>query len=239
MMDSIHPPVRNRVEMVIGRDDRQPVTDTLSYPWRCICALQITAADQTLWSGTGWLAGPRLVVTAGHCVYMHEHGGWADVINVAPGANGEIRPYGSSQVTEMLSVEGWIQGQRQTHDYGALILPESDDYARTLGYFGIGAFSDEELREQALNISGYPADKEPAQSLWTHARHVTAFEPELLHYDADTAGGQSGCPAWVWWEGTAVCAGIHTNGSSERNSATRLNANVLGTIDEWLVEATR
>ena len=62
-------------EMVFKDDDRRQVADTHPFPWQSICSLVITAADGSKWVGSGWLASPRMVVTAGHCVYLHGHGG--------------------------------------------------------------------------------------------------------------------------------------------------------------------
>jgi V8-like Glu-specific endopeptidase len=78
-------------EVVIGRDDRVQITNTTAYPWRTICSLIITARDGSRWIGTGWLVGPRTVITAGHCVYMHKRGGWARSIEVIPGRNAVLR----------------------------------------------------------------------------------------------------------------------------------------------------
>ena len=65
-----------------GRDERKKITEMEQALWNGICSLSITAADGTRWVGTGWLAGRRCVVTAGHCVYLHGHGGWAAEVGV-------------------------------------------------------------------------------------------------------------------------------------------------------------
>jgi glutamyl endopeptidase len=57
-------------EVIIGADNRVRVFATTSYPWRAVCSLKITAKDNSKWIGTGWLVGPRTVITAGHCVFM-------------------------------------------------------------------------------------------------------------------------------------------------------------------------
>src|SRR4051794_24962558 len=58
-------------ESVIGRDERQRVLDTDLTPWRKICSLQMRGALGSGVIGTGWLVGPRTVITAGHCVFSH------------------------------------------------------------------------------------------------------------------------------------------------------------------------
>src|SRR5262249_45821675 len=87
-------------EMVFADDDRKQVPPPPDFPWRCICALVITAADGPRWVGSGWLAGPRAVVTAGHCVYLHGHGGWARQVEVYPGRNADDTSLGSFTSTQ-------------------------------------------------------------------------------------------------------------------------------------------
>ena len=82
-------------ELIIGTDDRVKVTANEVYPWHCICSLLITAQNGGVYIGTGWLVSPRVVLTAGHCVHLHDDGGWASQIEVIPGRNGAARPDGS------------------------------------------------------------------------------------------------------------------------------------------------
>ena len=65
-------------------------------------------------------------MTAGHCVYSHSHGGWAQSIEVIPGMNGAVRPYGSAVSTSFRSVTGWTGSPsgNPEFDYGAIILPD-------------------------------------------------------------------------------------------------------------------
>ena len=64
-------------EIVLGSDDRQMIADTSASPFAWICGLSMTDSTGTQWLGTGWLAAPGLVITAGHCVYLTNQGGWA------------------------------------------------------------------------------------------------------------------------------------------------------------------
>ena len=61
-------------EIVHPPDDRVQITNTEVYPWRVHCCLQITAADNSQWLGTGWFIGPHTVATAGHVVYIKNGG---------------------------------------------------------------------------------------------------------------------------------------------------------------------
>jgi V8-like Glu-specific endopeptidase len=222
----------NVLEIVLGEDDRIRVTNVTAFPWRAICSLQIRAQDGSRWIGTGWLIGRRTLITAGHCVYIHDRGGWASRIEVIPGRNAAERPFGSCTATSFRSVLGWTQKRRRTHDYAAIILPEDCTYGDQLGYFGLANLSDAALNQLTVNLSGYPGDK-PAGTQWFHSRQLSAVTPSVLTYEIDTAGGQSGAPVWQLRNGERHAVGIHTNGSPTGNSATRINSVVYNNLMLW------
>jgi V8-like Glu-specific endopeptidase len=213
-------------------DDRQPVNNTLSLPWRWICSLFITAIDGSQWLGTGWLAGPRLVITAGHCVFIHGRGGWAQEILVFPARNGTSIPFQFS-CTEFRSVQGWVQGQNSQTDYGAILLPEPTDQ---LGWFGYEVLSNDDLADLLVNVFGYPADKAQG-TLWGNDRTLAQIMPRTLVYDISTYGGQSGGPVFIKAGGKRYVVGIHNYGDLSGNSATRITGQVFDNIEAWRSES--
>lgn len=219
-------------EVVIGPDDRIQITATTTYPWRTICSLRLTAQDNSQWIGTGWLVGHRTVITAGHCIYIHARGGWVKEVEVIPGRNGASRPYGSCKSSTLRSVKGWTESRKRSHDYGAIILPQNCKYGEQLGYFGYGNYSNSTLNNLNVNLSGYPGDK-PTGTQWWHARNIDRVTSRTLVYNIDTAGGQSGSPVWRIIDGKRYAVGIHTNGSSSGNSATRITKPVFDNIQKW------
>ena len=219
-------------EVVIGKDDRKRITATKKYPWRAICSLKIKAKDGTNWIGTGFLIGPRTVITAGHVVYMRKHGGWAKSIEVIPGRNGSSKPYGSCKTSHMYSVKGWTKKNKRSHDYGAIILPKNCKFGNKVGYFGYANYNFFKLLGLKVNLSGYPGDK-PVGTQWWHCRRIKAVLPRVLVYNIDTAGGQSGSPVWKIKNGKRYVVGIHTNGSKLGNSATRITKPVFKNLKKW------
>jgi glutamyl endopeptidase len=225
------PPLMS-TEVIIGSDDRVRVGNTGVYPWRAICGLKITAANGRRFIGTGWLVAPRTVITAGHCVFMHNEGGWARSVEVVPGLNDASRPFGSAFSGALRSVTGWTQSRNREYDYGAIILPANARLGDRTGWFGLAVRDDAFLRSAALNLSGYPGDKGGNQQ-WFMAQRAKATSGRVITYDIDTMGGQSGSPVWVLQNGQRYGVGVHTNGSSSGNSATRINSDVFNRMMAW------
>ncbi|WP_208420165.1 trypsin-like serine peptidase [Paraflavitalea devenefica] len=223
---------QSMAEVIIGTDDRVRITATTTFPWRAICALRITAKDNTRWIGTGWLVSPRTVITAGHCVYMHEHGGWPKSIEVIPGMNDATRPYGSCTGTAFRSVAGWVNDKKREYDYGAIILPANCRPGDKTGVFGFAVKDDAYLLNSYLNLSGYPGDKGGDQQ-WFMARRAKSTAPRVIYYEIDTMGGQSGSPVWIKVGTARYAVGIHTNGLISGNSATRIVTPVFNNIQSW------
>lgn len=219
-------------EVIIGTDDRVRVGNTTVYPWRAICGLKITAANGQRFIGTGWLIAPRTVITAGHCVFMHNEGGWARSIEVVPGLNDAARPYGSASSGALRSVTGWTQSRNREFDYGAIILPGNARLGDRTGWFGLAVRDDAFLRAASLNLSGYPGDKGGNQQ-WFMAQWAKRVSGRVITYDIDTMGGQSGSPVWILQNGQRYGVGVHTNGASSGNSATRINTDVFNRMLAW------
>jgi V8-like Glu-specific endopeptidase len=137
-------------------EGRIPVNNPNSFPFRAICRLIITANDNTRWYGTGFLIAPRTVITTGHCVFLHEHGGWAKNVEVIPGLNQNSRPFGSAVSRIFKSVAGWTKSKNRNLDYAAIILPSNSQLGHKTGTFGFSVLQDEMLEAATLNLADYP-----------------------------------------------------------------------------------
>lgn len=215
-------------EVLIGHDDRQRVTNTLAYPYGCICHLSIRARNGGLFVGTGWLADEQTVITAGHCLYMHREGGWAASIDVYPGRNGNSIPR-RARAERMWSTRGWTEQRSAPADYGAIRL---DKKIEGVGTFGFGALTNEELKANLFHIVGYPADKRG--EMWGHGRRLSNVQSDVLIYDIDTYGGNSGGPLFLVRNGDSIVVGIHNYGDVSGNSATRITNTVYKRIQGWI-----
>lgn len=223
-------------EMVIGADDRVRITDTESYPWRAVCSLRISAKDGSSWIGTGWFIAKRVIITAGHCVYIHDRGGWVRSIEVIPGRDANEMPYGTRKSTRFRSTSGWVNGKKPEFDYGAILLRESEEFDPFPGNFLYSVLSNSELQDQRINVAGYPGDK-PTGTMWWHHDKITSVGPSTISYLTDTAGGQSGAAAFIKTGDERIAVGIHNYGASTGNSATRIANTVVANFDLWKTQA--
>lgn len=235
---------KSALESIIGAtDERTRIQPTTDAPWRMICALEIDGP----WGGfvgTGWLVGPRTIITAGHCVFdANQMGGWARSITVTPGRNGTDKPFGSFVATRFSTTDRWQQAQDADFDMAAIHVEPANALPASHGWFAVGSFPNEALMNQFVNVSGYPSDKASGAEQWWARNRIKAATPRRIFYDVDTMGGQSGAPAYIVPAAGAapVVVGIHAYGvggtsaemKADLNSAPRLIPEVVEIIDGW------
>lgn len=217
-------------ESICLPDERTPVADPTLPPWNGNCRLIITMTDGSVVVGSGWLMGPRLVVTAGHCVHEGAGGDFYREVLIIPGADAMDAPFGSQVSTTLRAAPRWIIDGARAHDYGAIILDRPFDAALT--YRTPAVKRDDDLLTGEVFVAGYPADKPGTQ--WEDSEPISRVRHDQFQYMLDTYGGQSGSA--VIHGGVPV--GIHNYGGCP-NSATRITDAVRRQLDEWLAESER
>jgi V8-like Glu-specific endopeptidase len=98
----------HNLELIIGNDDRKRVSTPLSSPWRKIAGLVITSQSGSEYAGTAWFIGRRVLVTAGHCLFLHDAGGFAKHIDVVPCWHNNTKPFGSYRTSFYKASNGWV-----------------------------------------------------------------------------------------------------------------------------------
>jgi glutamyl endopeptidase len=234
---------RTGIETVLHDvDERTRVTDVQIAPWRMICCLEIESSFGGI-MGTGWFAGPRTLITAGHCVYdTAQMGGWAKSITITPGRDDQNKPFDSIVSEKFSTLDKWQGEQNPDFDIAAIHIdkPVGDD----LGWFSVGALTDAELPGYMVNISGYPFDKGAGVQQWWAKNRIMQVRPRRIFYDVDTAGGQSGAPVFIYESETAppIVVGVHAYGIGGTpddipirvNSAPRIIPEVIVQIQKWI-----
>ena len=234
---------RSALETVIGEDMRQRILETDLLPWRMICALRMFSDTGGGAIGTGWLAGPRTIVTAGHCVHHQAFfGGWARRIEVSAGRDAATFPFETVTATRFSSVDKWVEDADPDFDIGCIHLEKP--LGDVTGWFAIASLLPAELESHMVNISGYPGDRGAGTEQYFHKNRVLNVGARRIFYDVDTAGGQSGAPVWIHKSENAppIVIGIHAYGTGgtpfdlgiTANSAPRIIPEVFDTIAAWI-----
>jgi V8-like Glu-specific endopeptidase len=140
------------------------------------------------------------VITAAHCVYDHEAGGWASNVWFFPGATSTSNlPFGSYQWADANILRGYIDNYQGEYgsvlpwDLAVITLQPGQDGANagdTLGWMG---FMVDEATEFPAEILGYPGDK-PEGTMWQSTCDIPSdyFYDVYLVHPCDTFAGSSG-----------------------------------------------
>lgn len=218
--------------VLIGNDDRVHISNTTAEPWRSIAALRITFPSGVVYRGTGFFIAPRVLATAGHCVFLRNQGGWARSVEVIPAMNGSTRLCGTARSSNLRSVAGWTEQGRPEAAIGCIVLPPGA-LTGNRGSFGFAAPTAARLKAQPAVLAGYPGDK-PFAQLWGMARVIETVTDRTLIYDIDTRAAQSGSPVYIKRSNGKRCVvGIHNCGAQSGNSATRVTAPVHEVLTRW------
>ncbi|NDJ76018.1 MAG: peptidoglycan DD-metalloendopeptidase family protein [Chloroflexi bacterium] len=226
-------------------DNRVQVTDTRVEPWSGVVWLAIDyyfidvlMDESTIVSHcTGILIDPYYVLTAGHCVLNQ---GERIVIEAAmPGRNGNIEPFGRSNVVDIYIAPQWeAMGGDDTlvsdtaFDYAVLRLEEPFEETSV---FTLYPADDDMLSEfsNELIATGYPGDK-PDFTLWHSTGSIIHLETDYFVTDHLAFGGQSGGPLFVIDDGFYVI-GMQSNkvpGSHILNSV-RVSPELILQLMAW------
>lgn len=224
------------LEIIIGSDDRQQVTNTTNFPNSAVTYIEAFKEDeQTAFLCTAAFVGPNVLLTAAHCLWIPEFGGFPDGVAIAPGLNGDDMPFGFDFASEIWVPDAWIAGngdinQAYGADYGLIVL-ESDDLSADTGEFTVGVMNSATLQsgEFVPSTAGYPGDK-PWGTQWFGSQDsFVEVMPDLLVHNIDAFQGQSGSPVWQGDDLTVV--GVLSFETADNNYARRITSGVMDDLN--------
>lgn len=218
------------------------VPDATGLPWRCICHLDLRFPFGRSGHGTGWMVDGKTIITAGHNL-LHPQLGWATGIAVRPGYNQGGTGYGQVFPAIVRDVHpNWRQGIERgspafQHDIGYIRIKDVG-LGDSLGYFGMRALTDGELRYGNLIVhsAGYPSAAWPG-SMWVDASRIRDFDENYIYYRLDTEEGNSGAPIFATFpDGRRYVVAGHVHGTEDQtsNAGLRITDELFDAIVDWI-----
>ncbi len=230
-MDGAEPSITDRARIING-DDRARVQDTTVLPWRTIGQIRGWWGSQGF-TGTGVLVAPDQVLTAAHCVYRADFGGWANSVEFIPARNGQAQPFGKAMGVRFALPRRYAERQSEADDIVLMTLDRA--IGNQTGWLPVAA--DLQPLSVTLNWSlqtaGYPSDK-PSGEMYAASGSVmssTKASSGIWEIDLDAIFGQSGSPIWIsdpaGGQATVVAVLVAELDSGRANIAVPVSADML------------
>jgi V8-like Glu-specific endopeptidase len=189
-------------------DSRTKVPDTTVFPNRTIAYIAMTYPDGSVFSCTGTLVTPYVVLTAGHCIYDSRYGGYAARIRVSPALTAasftapQVFPYGNRLASSWVATRQWVAIP------GADSHPLSDFIYDSAALFlsaplPVGSsFMPVVINQTPSRIinAGYPGVVQGQTNngqQWTDSGISNLIGSTLFSVGITSSGGDSGGPFWM------------------------------------------
>lgn len=201
------------------------------------------------WTGTCFLVGPNLVLTAGHCLYKdatktNSNTGdttWedniynprnVDEIHIYFGANGSSDINNNYQYyargVKFYIEDAYYNNTQFANDWALIELDRN--IGNQIGWFDLK--ENWYIENGTLSSKGYPGDK-PTATMWETTGQFTGRNENEYFNNLDTAPGQSGSPYFVVDNNDYFVCGIHTLGSSTNNGGKIINNLIYRFVDSF------
>ena len=190
---------------IITPNENTKITDADELPYSAICYVEITFPNrEDPYSATAFMISDNVAMTAGHCLYNENYGGWATEVKVYPGKSGYgffNNPFGTATATEIVVSTQHYETNSQyvdNYDWGFINLG-SDDIGNDSGYLGF-RYKTGGMNGMSIKVSGYPNPDENDIQYYQYqdSGTINYVADYVMNHTASTEEGQSGAPVFYW-----------------------------------------
>ena len=211
--------------VVIGEDDRITVSDPSIYPFSTIAFMKVGATCGCTWECTGFMVGPRGLITGAHCLICPKHHAtldWAHFYFGYQSDHNYLYKYTSAfrywYGTNFRDNGGVYSNE---WDYGYVLFDER--VGDRVGSLGVSVLSDDALANKYLTAAGYRDGL-----LKYDSDFASVYSPNVFKFFADTVPGNSGGPVFYYSDKGPYATAIIVSENKTSNQARRITG--------WLFE---
>ncbi len=208
------------------------IEDTEEYPYSSVVNLLMEFDVGYAGCSGSFVKNSQVVLTAGHCIYNAEYGGFPESITVVPGKDGSSKPFGSKEAINWATNNSWINWEDPTNDWAVIIVRPFDGdtgYMDTYYETGSSWYSGRDFE-----TAGYPGDEGyNGSEMWWDMGRAVYMMYGMIEIDFDFGGeydcihGQSGSAMYTYYDGGYKVAAVLT-------LANCMGPRINGTIENFL-----
>ena len=165
---------------------------------------------------TGWVVARRAFITAGHCVFHPDFGGWITQAGFAPRYN--TRAETSFVVTSVYSLKGWVESKLWAYDMAACVITENFATTEPPLAFNTGiipALKDTAIGYPIRPIVGHDFN---GKRMWKCVGKLIDLKDDVQFATNNFTGGSSGGP-WCDNDDSFQVTGLTSRRDDDSNVA--------------------